>query len=417
MDRSFEQQGSRERLAGLLLILAAGSALVAVNSPFEPFYRALLHVDLGLTLPRVGALDLHGLVVDGLMAIFFLLIGMEVKREWFEGRLASRQARQLPLLAAIAGMAVPALIYMAVAWSHPEIHHGWAIPTATDIAFAIAVLAILGAHAPPSIKLFLIAVAIVDDVGAVALIALFYTDSLDINSLAIALGIAGAMATASMLGVRRSLFYLAGFALLWFFVLKSGVHATIAGVLAAATIPLGPGESKSTLESLEQRIHPWAMLGIVPLFGFVSAGVELSQGIGMLAQPLPLAIALGLFLGKQLGVFSAIRIGSALGLCCKPDGASWPQIYGAAILTGIGFTMSLFIAGLAFEDPARLEAAKIGILSGSLMSALVGWLVLRLASPVPFFDDDLDEAERIFGQKRRADPTAPAPARSGLEAQ
>jgi NhaA family Na+:H+ antiporter len=417
VDQSFEQQGSRERLAGLLLILAAGSALIAVNSPLEPYYHALLHVDLGLTLPRVGALDLHLFVVDGLMAIFFLLIGMEVKREWFEGRLASRQARQLPVLAAIAGMAVPALVYMAVAWGHPEIYHGWAVPTATDIAFAIAVLAILGTHAPPSIKLFLIAVAIVDDVGAVALIALFYTDSLDTTSLAIGLGIMGSMATASMLGVRRSTFYLAGFALLWFFVLKSGVHATIAGVMAAATIPLGRGESQSTLESLEHRLHPWVMMGIVPLFGFVSAGVALTHGIGALLQPLPLAVALGLFLGKQIGVFTAIRVGSALGLCCKPDGASWPQIYGAAILTGIGFTMSLFIAGLAFEDPARLEAAKLGILSGSLMSALVGWLVLRLASAVPFFDDDVDEAERIFGQKRRADPTAPGPALSGLEAE
>ena len=409
MDRSLEQQGGRERLAGLLLIAAAGAALVAVNSPLEPYYHALLHFDLGLTLPRVGLLDLHAVVVDALMAVFFLLIGMEVKREWFEGRLASRQARQLPILAAIAGMAAPALVYMAVAWGHPAIHHGWAVPTATDIAFAIAVLAILGTHAPPSIKLFLIAVAIVDDVGAVALIALFYTESLDTTSLAIALGIMGSMATGNMLGVRRAIFYLAGFALLWFFVLQSGVHATIAGVLAAATIPLGAGESKSTLENLEHRIHPWAMLGIVPLFGFVSAGVELSHGIEALSQPLPLAVAVGLFLGKQIGVFSAIRIGSALGLCCKPDGASWPQIYGAAILTGIGFTMSLFIAGLAFDDPARLEEAKLGILTGSLLSALVGWFVLRLASPVPFFDDDVDDAERIFGQKRRGGPAAPQP--------
>jgi len=407
-DFNLQQQTARERLAGLLLIVAAGGALALANSPFSHAYHDFLHMPLGITLPRVGALDVHTFVVDGLMAIFFLLVGMEVKREWFEGRLATRSARQLPILAAIAGMAVPALIFIVVAWSRPEIHHGWAIPTATDIAFAIAVLAILGTHAPPPIKLLLIAIAIVDDVGAVAIIALFYTENLNTISLGIALGVTAAMATGNMLGMRRASFYMLGFAILWFFVLKSGIHATIAGVLAAMTIPLGPGETKSTLENLEHDIHPLVMFFIVPLFGFVSAGVAIPTNLAALAAPLPLAVALGLCVGKQLGVFGAIRLGSKVGLCCKPEGASWPQIYGASILCGIGFTMSLFITGLAFEgDEAAIEAAKIGTLAGSLVSALAGWLVLRVASPVPFLFDDVDEAERIFGQKRRMKPGVP----------
>ena len=405
MDYNLAQQNARERLAGLLLIAAAAAALVASNSTFAPLYHDLLHFKLGLELPRIGTLDVHKLVVDGLMAIFFFLIGLEVKREWFEGRLSTRQSRQLPILAAIAGMAVPAVIYMTVARSNPELHRGWAIPTATDIAFAIAVLAILGSRVPPSIKVFLVTVAIVDDVGAVAIIALFYTQSLDTNALALALATMIAMATANMLGVRRVSFYLAGFALLWFLVLTSGVHATISGVLAAATVPLGKGEGKSTLESLEHDLHPWVMLGIVPVFGFVSAGVALTGGVGALLAPLPLAIALGLFLGKQVGVFGAIRLGSVAGLA-RPEGASWAQVYGAALLCGIGFTMSLFIAGLAFPgQPQLFDQAKIGILAGSLLSAVVGWLILRFAE-TPAVEDpdevnDVDEAERIFGQKRR----------------
>lgn len=411
MDRNLRQQAAKERLAGLALIAAAGAALVASNTPLAPLYHWLLDVKLGIGLPRVGELTPHLIVNDGLMAIFFLLIGMEVKREWFEGRLATREARSLPILAAIAGMIVPALIYLAVIGGNPDLAHGWAVPAATDIAFAIAVLAILGTHAPPAIKLLLIAIAIVDDVGAVVIIALAYTESIDVVMLGAALGVMVAMATMSMLGVRRLTPYLIAFAALWYAVLQSGLHATIAGVLAAVTIPLGPGEEKSTLEHLEHKLHPWVMLAIVPLFGFVSAGVSLSGGVEQLFEPLALAVMLGLFLGKQIGVFAAIRIGSAAGICCRPEGASWPQIYGASILCGIGFTMSLFVGGLAFtEVPARIEAVKIGILAGSLLSAIAGWFVLRISSPIPFFDEDVDEAERIFGQKRRESVVAAAPA-------
>ena len=407
MSQDLARQTARERLAGLVLIAAAAAALIASNSPLAPLYDGLLHLKLGFALPRVGPIDIHLFVVDGLMAVFFLLIGLEVKREWFEGQLSSREARKLPIVAAIAGMALPALFYLTVVWPDPTLRQGWAIPAATDIAFAIAVLAILGSRVPPSIKVLLVTIAIIDDVGAVVIIALFYTQSLDVAALGMAAGAVAAMAVANMFGVRRPLFYYAGFALLWYFVLKSGVHATIAGVLAAMTVPLGKGEAKSTLETMEHALHPWVMFGIVPIFGFVSAGVALTGGIDALLAPLPLAIALGLFLGKQIGVFGAVRLGQAAGLCCKPEGASWTQIYGAAILTGIGFTMSLFIAGLAFPDrPELFEQAKIGILAGSILSALAGFMVLRLArSPAvedPDVVDDIDEAERLFAQKRRA---------------
>lgn len=410
MNRTFTQQRNRERLAGFALVAAAAAALVAANSPLADAYHAFLHFKPGLVLPRAGEADLHLLVVDGLMAIFFLLIGLEVKREWFEGQLATREARRLPVIAAMAGMAVPAIIYLAVAWNQPQLHHGWAVPTATDIAFAVAVLALLGSHAPPSLKVLLIAVAIVDDIGAVTLIALFYTDSLDVAALAIAFAIVAAMATASLMGVRRRAFYLLAFAVLWVVVLESGVHPTIAGVAAGLAIPLGRGEARSTLEELERDLHPWVMFAIVPLFGFVSAGVYLGGWPAALLQPLPLAIALGLFAGKQAGVFAAIRFSCAAGLCAKPAGATWPQVYGAALLTGIGFTMSLFIAGLAFGTAELLDQAKLGVLAGSLLSAAAGWAVLRFAAPPPSAAGrDIDQAERIFAQKERAPRPPHAP--------
>ena len=397
MADTFSKQARRERLAGLLLIAAAASALIAANSPLADAYHHLLHFDLGPELPNVGALTVHALVADGLMAIFFLLVGMEVKREWVEGKLSSPLARRLPIIAAIAGMAVPALVYCAVIGLDPRWVQGWAIPTATDIAFAIAVLAILGTHAPPSVKLLLVSVAVVDDVGAVAIIALAYTDSVDTLALGAAAAVVTSMALMNIMGVRRAWPFLFGFAVLWWLVLTSGIHATVAGVLAALTVPLGAGQSHSTLEHLERRIHPWVMFAIVPLFGFVSAGVDLA-GSASLLEPLPLAVMLGLFVGKQLGVFAAIRIGDAMGVCCRPENASWPQIYGASVLCGIGFTMSLFIGQIAFpEQPADADAAKIGTLAGSLLAALVGWAVLRASSPVPWIDDDAEAALRLFG--------------------
>jgi NhaA family Na+:H+ antiporter len=387
----------RERLAGLALAVTAGAALVAANSPLALLYRDFVHFGFGPALPHIGPLTVHAIVSDGLMAIFFLLVGMEVKREWVEGKLSSVKARRLPIIAAVAGMVVPALVYLAVGGFDPRWAHGWAVPAATDIAFALAVLAILGTHAPPSIKLLLVSVAVVDDVGAIAIIALVYTDHVNTLALGGSAGMLAFMALMNVLGVRRSWPYLLGFAALWWLVLSSGVHATIAGVAAALTIPLGPGEDHSTLEHLEHKLTPWVMLGIVPLFGFVSAGVTF-PGLGLLLDPIPLAVMLGLFVGKQLGVFAAIRIGDAFGICCRPEGASWAQIYGASVLCGIGFTMSLFIGAIAFPDHAEYaDAAKIGTLAGSLLSALLGWVVLRASSPVPWVDDDMAASLNLFG--------------------
>ena len=390
------KQAREERNAGLLLIAAAIAAMVAANSPWADQWHHMIERPLGLTLPRVGQLTPHLFVADGLMAIFFLLVGLEVKREWYEGRLATPAERRLPIVAAVAGMAVPALIYVAVVGADPAFVHGWAIPAATDIAFAIGVLAILGRHAPPSIKLLLVTIAIVDDIGAVLVIALFYTSDLNIPALVAALVLAAAMLALGRFGVRRLWPYIAGFALMWVLMLASGVHATIAGVLAALTIPLGD-ESRSPLKRLEHAIHPWVMFLIVPIFGLVSAGVHLTGGMTALTDPVPLAVLLGLFLGKQIGIFGAVALSVRTGIASKPEGASWMQLYGAAILCGIGFTMSLFIGALAFPgDQLRVDEAKLGTLAGSLLSAIAGYAVLRLARPIEPDADDIDEAGEIF---------------------
>lgn len=392
------RQQSQERNAGLLLIAAAAIAVIAGNGPFAPLYQDLLHLKLGPALPRVGQMELHHWIADGLMAVFFLLVGLEVKREWYEGRLSTPADRRLPILAAVAGMAVPALIYLAVAGGDPQLRNGWAIPAATDIAFAIGVLALLGRRVPASIKLLLVTIAIVDDVGAVIIIALFYTTDLNVPALAAALAIAGGMAALGQFGIRRLWPYLIGFLILWLLMLASGVHATFAGVVAALTVPLARGEERSPLKRLEHGIHPWVMFGVVPLFGFSSAGVNLSDGPGAIFEPLPLAILSGLFFGKQIGIFGTVWLAEKFGIAHRPAGTSWVQIYGASLLCGIGFTMSLFIGALAFPEAERLvEAAKVGILAGSLISAVVGFLVLRFAHPSTSSRDDIGEAGELFG--------------------
>jgi NhaA family Na+:H+ antiporter len=340
----------------------------------------------------------HHWIADGLMAVFFLLVGLEVKREWYDGRLSTPADRRLPILAAVAGMAVPALIYLAVVGNDARLQRGWAIPSATDIAFAIGVLAILGRRVPASIKLLLVTIAIVDDIGAVIIIALFYTADLNVPALAAALALAGGMAALGQFGVRRLWPFLVGFILLWLLMLASGVHATIAGVLTALTVPLGRGEERSPLKRLEHGIHPWVMFGVVPLFGFSSAGVELPDGIGEVFQPLPLAILAGLFIGKQSGIFGAIWLAEKFGIAERPNGTSWRQIYGASLLCGIGFTMSLFIGALAFPKSAELvDQAKVGILAGSLLSAMAGYLILRFARPATSNRSDIGEAAELFG--------------------
>ncbi|WCM26702.1 Na+/H+ antiporter NhaA [Sphingomonas sp. QA11] len=378
---------ANEALGGILLIAAAALAMVAANSPFAQDYFHLLHVETGPVLaPAIGPMTVHLWINDALMAVFFLLVGLEIKRELVDGQLASPERRRMPIIAAAAGMICPAIFYLAITGGAADLRSGWAIPAATDIAFAIGVLALLGPRVPASLKLFLTTVAIVDDMGAVAIIAVFYSHGLSLLVLAGAAIVAGGMGAMNRFGVVRLLPYLIGFALLWLLVLMSGVHATIAGVVAAMTIPIrrspgAPDHRDSPLHILEHALNPWVAYGVVPLFGFANAGVSLAGlGPSILVEPLVLGIALALFFGKQLGIFGSIWLAVRFGIAQVPRGASWAQVYGVALLAGIGFTMSLFIGGLAFPgNAAIMDEVKIGVLTGSILSAVVGFVVLYLA--------------------------------------
>ncbi len=386
-----------EAAGGILLMIAAALAMIVANSPLYEAYHHFLHELEGPTLSKkLGPMTPHLWINDGLMAIFFMLVGLEIKREFVDGRLNTWERRRLPVLAAAAGMIVPALIYMAIVWDAPELYNGWAIPAATDIAFAIGVLALLGPRAPASLKLFLVTVAIVDDMGAVAIIALVYTAEINGAALFASAAILGVMYTMNKMGVIKLWPFLIGALLLWYAVLMSGVHATIAGVLAAMTIPIirtptSPDAVDSPLHRLEHGITPWSAFLIVPVFGFANAGVSLEGlGVEQIFAPLPLGIAAGLFFGKQLGIFAAVWLAVKTGFAQKLGGATWLQIYGVSMLCGIGFTMSLFIGALAFPGNALLiEEAKIGVLGGSLLSAIVGFCILRFALQP---DDDEEEA-------------------------
>ena len=373
-----------EAAGGILLMAAAALAMVIANSPLAWTYFHALHLETGPVLtPKLGSMTVHLWINDGLMAVFFLLVGLEIKREFLDGHLSSWADRRLPFIAAAAGMAVPALVYLGVTGGAPDLTRGWAIPAATDIAFALGLLAMLGKRAPTSLKLFLTTVAIVDDVGAVVVIALFYTAALNWTALGLSLLVLGGMFGMNRAGVKHPALYFPAFGLLWYFMLLSGVHATVAGVLAALAVPIkntpgAPDDEDSTLHRMEHGLHPWVAFGIVPLFGFANAGVALGGDIAPFA-PLPLAIALGLFVGKQAGVFGSVWLAVKLKIATRPSKASWPQIYGVSLLCGIGFTMSLFIGGLAFPDQPQADAVKIGVLMGSLLSAVVGVGVLRFA--------------------------------------
>ena len=363
---------------GLVLMACAAAALVLANSPLAPGWHDVFHQPFAWT--PVAHLDtLHAWINDGAMAVFFLVVGLEIKREFVMGALADKARRRLPVIAAIAGMAVPALAYLAVTSAHPELHRGWAIPAATDIAFALGVLALLGRRVPPSVRLFLLTVAVVDDIGAIAIIALFYTASLDLGWLALAAVLFCAMAGLNRFGVRSLLPYLVLAAGLWFAVLHSGIHATVAGVLAAFTIPVRLDRyGDSPLLRLEHALVGVSGFVIVPLFGLANAGVALGAGAPL--APLPLGIALGLILGKQAGIMLAVLGCERFGIAARPTGASVLHVWGMALLCGIGFTMSLFIGALAFTAaPQLVEEAKLGVLAGSLISALLGAAVLRLA--------------------------------------
>jgi NhaA family Na+:H+ antiporter len=363
---------------GLILVLAAALALIAANSPASSVY-------FGTLKSYVAGLSILHWINDGLMAIFFLLVGLEIKREFLEGQLATWPRRILPGVAAMGGMIVPAGIYFVFNMSG-ETARGWAIPTATDIAFALGALALLGSRIPVSLKIFLTALAILDDLAAVAIIALFYGHDLS------PWWLAGAATTISVLvgmnyaGVRKLTPYLALGALLWFFTLKSGVHATLAGVALAVTIPLsGTSESSGNdrpLLVVEHTLRPWVAYLIVPVFGFANAGVSfLGMEWSVLLTPVTLGVTAGLFAGKQFGVFAATWIVVKLKLAAKPDHATWAQLYGIALLCGIGFTMSLFIGLLAFPNSTMLQdEVKVGVLLGSVLSGIVGLLVLSVGT-------------------------------------
>jgi len=378
-----------ETAGGFVLILSGVLAMVAANSALAPLYQETLAT-------KIGGLSVLHWVNDALMVLFFVLVGLEIKRELLEGQLRAWPARALPGVAAIGGMVVPALVYVALNWDQPASLRGWAIPSATDIAFSLGVLSMFGSRVPVSLKVFLTALAIIDDLGAIVIIAIFYSADLSPLMLGLAAGVLALLTGLNLAGVRRLWPYLGLGVLLWFFALQSGVHATVAGVLLALTIPLrrrdaaakeaakeAAKDAPSPLHRLEHALHPWSAWLVLPVFGFANAGVSLAGLTWQsLAAPVPLGIAAGLFLGKQVGVFGFAWLAIKLKLARRPARASWLQIYGVALLCGVGFTMSLFIGLLAFARTPELETAmKLGVLSGSLLSILAGALVLGLGSP------------------------------------
>lgn len=369
---------------GILLIAVAIAAMAVANSALSHTYHTVLHDPLfDSSVFKLNTLHLW--INDGLMAIFFFVVGMEVKRELIAGNLSDPKRRRLPIIAAAAGMAAPAAVYMFIVGGDQRLASGWAIPAATDIAFAMGVIGLLGSRVPSSLRLFLLTVAIVDDIGAVLIIALFYTANLKLAWLIASILVFGVMVGMNKFGVGRIFFYIVGALVLWFCVLNSGIHATIAGVLAALTIPMKRSDGRSLLENLEHSLVGWSAFLVVPIFGFANAGVNLSgMGVAELLAPLPMAIAAGLFLGKQVGIFACVWVVDKLGIARRPEGASWPEVWGVCLLCGIGFTMSLFIGELAFPRSRDLrEEAKIGILLGSLISAVVGYAILRMTTKHP----------------------------------
>jgi NhaA family Na+:H+ antiporter len=372
-----------EAAGGLVLCAAAALALILANSPLGALYTRFL--DLPLALQIDGLILKKPLLLwvdDGLMAVFFMLVGLEIKREIVEGGLASLSSAILPATAALGGMVVPALIYVLCNWADAQALRGWAIPTATDIAFALGVLALLGPRVPPSLKLFLMAVAIIDDLGAIIIIAAFYTAELSLIALALALAGVALLIVLNLSGVARRAPYVLAGTFLWVCVLKSGVHATLAGVVVGLAIPLRASDGSSPLGSFEHDLHPWVAFGILPAFAFANAGVRLTDiAPAALLDPVQLGIALGLFLGKQIGIAGAVWMAIRCGLGALPEGADWREIYGLALLGGIGFTMSLFIGTLAFPAEDYEVDIRVAVLLASLSSAICGYLVLRAGQP------------------------------------
>lgn len=374
-----------ESASGIILILAALVAIGLANSALAQHYQSFLNTEVQV---RIAALDINKPLLlwinDGFMAIFFLLVGLEVKREMLEGALSSRVQATFPAIAAVGGMLAPALIYSFFNYGDEATRAGWAIPAATDIAFALGVMALLGKRVPTSLKVFLLALAIMDDLGVIVIIALFYTQQLSLSALAI-----GVAATLTLLWMNRrgedriGLYMLVGL-VLWVAVLKSGVHATLAGVIVGFMIPLNGKRYASPLKHLEHVLHPWSAFLILPLFAFANAGVSL-EGISLsaLLSPLPMGIILGLFVGKPLGIFTISWLAVKLGVAQLPKGVNFKQIFAVSILCGIGFTMSMFIASLAFEHGGvdYGSYSRLGILAGSTLAAVAGYIALRISLP------------------------------------
>ncbi|MDF2763334.1 MAG: nhaA [Rhodospirillales bacterium] len=372
-----------EAASGVLLLATAALALIAANSPLAGLYGAFLDLPVGV---RIGDFELQKpsllWINDGLMAVFFLLVGLEIKRELAEGELSTRQQAMLPCVAALGGMLVPALIYAAVNLRDPVALHGWAIPAATDIAFALGVLALLGNRIPPSLKVFLVALAIIDDLGAIVIIALFYSGELSLWSLGLAAGVMLCLLALNRGGVTRIAPYMLLGTALWLFVLESGVHATLAGVAVALAIPIREDEAgRSPLRELEHVLHPWVAFLVMPAFAFANAGVSFAGiTVAHLFAGVPLGITLGLFIGKQIGAFGAAWLAIRAGWSRMPEGADWGLLYGTCMLAGIGFTMSLFIGTLAFDLASYAAPVRLGVLTGSALSGIAGYLVLRMVS-------------------------------------
>ncbi|CAM3359079.1 Na+/H+ antiporter NhaA [Vibrio cholerae] len=368
-----------ESAGGILLVIAAAIAMVIANSAMAEGYQAFLHT-------YVFGMSVSHWINDGLMAVFFLLIGLEVKRELLEGALKSRETAIFPAIAAVGGMLAPALIYVAFNFNDPAAIQGWAIPAATDIAFALGIMALLGKRVPVSLKVFLLALAIIDDLGVVVIIALFYSSDLSTIALTIGFIMTGVLFMLNAKHVTKLSIYLVAGLILWIAVLKSGVHATLAGVVIGFAIPLkGNKGEHSPLKHLEHALHPYVAFAILPVFAFANAGISL-QGVSLagLTSMLPLGVALGLFLGKPLGIFSFSWAAVKLGVAKLPEGINFKHIFAVSVLCGIGFTMSIFISSLAFgqANEAYDTYARLGILMGSTTSALLGYSLLRLSLPL-----------------------------------
>jgi Na+:H+ antiporter, NhaA family len=372
-DASLRRFLTSEAAGGVVLMASAALALIIVHTPLAAAYtRTLDTVVFGLSV-------LHW-INDGLMAVFFLLVGLEIKRELVVGQLSDWSSRALPGFAALGGMLAPALIYLALNSGSPETLRGWAIPAATDIAFSLGLLALLGPRVPLPLKVFLTALAIIDDLGAVLIIAAFYAHDLSLPLLGAAATLVVLLVLMNNFRVMRLFPYLIAGAFLWLALLHSGVHATVAGVALGLAIPVGGSKLKSPLHRLEHALGPWVGFGILPLFGLANAGVPLFDlSVAAILSPIALGAAAGLFVGKQVGVFVGAFLAVATGVARRPLGVSWTQLYGTAIICGVGFTMSLFIGLLAFDAGDQQSSAKLGVLAGSLLSGLFGWFVLRLA--------------------------------------